>query len=545
MAILSVNNYSFVYPESNDYALKNIDVTINKGEFVVLCGESGSGKTTLLKLLKHDIAPHGKHSGSILYGNKDIEDYTHFKRSQRIGYVFQKPEAQVVMGTVMDELVFGMENIGMDQATMKKRMAEVVQFLGINHLLHQNINILSGGQVQLVNLASILMLYPDVLLLDEPTSQLDPIASQQFIQTLRRLNKEQGMTIIISEHNLEELVSLSDRMLLLEEGKVKYNNTPQQVIKAMKKESFTPTYLPLVTQLYLEKAPIGETGKAPLNVKETKDWLSKCNIIEETGKDKVKNATRTLLTLDKVDFKYNRKSPLILNRISAEFNTGEMHAVLGGNGSGKTTLLKLIANINQPQSGKILLDNKAYKNIGMDTISYLPQNPQLFFIEDRIIDEYKRIASNYQIEDKRIENILNAFDLKALAQRHPYDLSGGQLQKAAIAGALLTRPKVLLLDEPTKGLDPEAKDQLGQLLNDLKENGQTIILVTHDLEFAAKWADRCSLLFNGELASTESVSDFFANNYYYTTVMSRVSRDIVEQPLITLDEAVSRWTVQK
>lgn len=545
MAILSVNNYSFEYPESHDYALKNIDVTINKGEFIVLCGESGSGKTTLLKMIKHDIAPHGKHSGNILYANKDIEDYTHFQRSQRIGYVFQKPEAQVVMGTVMDELVFGMENIGMDQPTMKKRMAEVVQFLGINHLLQQAINTLSGGQVQLVNLASILMLYPDVLLLDEPTSQLDPIASQQFIQTLKRLNKEQGMTIIVSEHNLEELISLADRMLLLEEGKVKYNNIPQQVIKAMKKDSFSPAYLPLVTQLYLEKAPIGETRKAPLNVKETKDWLSECNIIEETGKDKVKNTTQTLLTLDKVDFQYNRKSRLILNRLSAEFNTGEMHAILGGNGSGKTTLLKLIANINRPQSGKILLENKSYKDIGMDTISYLPQDPQLFFIEDRIIDEYKRIANNYQIEEKRIEASLNAFDLGALAERHPYDLSGGQLQKAAIAGALLTQPKVLLLDEPTKGLDPEAKDRLGRLLKDLNENGQTIILVSHDLEFAAKWADRCSLLFNGELIATESVSDFFTNNYYYTTVMSRVSRDIVEQPLITLDEAVSRWTFQK
>lgn len=545
MAILSVNNYSFEYPESHDYALKNIDVTINKGEFIVLCGESGSGKTTLLKMIKHDIAPHGKHSGNILYDNKDIEDYTHFQRSQRIGYVFQKPEAQVVMGTVMDELVFGMENIGMDQPTMKKRMAEVVQFLGINHLLQQAINTLSGGQVQLVNLASILMLYPDVLLLDEPTSQLDPIASQQFIQTLKRLNKEQGMTIIVSEHNLEELISLADRMLLLEEGKVKYNNIPQQVIKAMKKDSFSPAYLPLVTQLYLKKAPIGETRKAPLNVKETKDWLSECNIIEETGKDKVKNTTQTLLTLDKVDFQYNRKSRLILNRLSAEFNTGEMHAILGGNGSGKTTLLKLIANINRPQSGKILLENKSYKDIGMDTISYLPQDPQLFFIEDRIIDEYKRIANNYQIEEKRIEASLNAFDLGALAERHPYDLSGGQLQKAAIAGALLTQPKVLLLDEPTKGLDPEAKDRLGRLLKDLNENGQTIILVSHDLEFAAKWADRCSLLFNGELIATESVSDFFTNNYYYTTVMSRVSRDIVEQPLITLDEAVSRWTFQK
>lgn len=544
MAILSVKDCSFSYPEAQRQALCQLDFSVAKGEFVVLCGESGSGKTTLLKLLKHDIAPFGTQEGQISLQEQAIESYSQLERAQKIGFVFQKPEAQIVMGTVMDELVFAMENVGMSTTRMQKRLAEVVQFLGIETLLHKDVHTLSGGQLQLVNLASILMLYPDLLLLDEPTSQLDPIARQQFVEILRRLNKEQGMTIIISEHNLEGILDIADQMLLLDKGKLLYQGQPQTVITAMQKDNFTASYLPLVTQLYLKKMQTHTRAEIPLNVKQAKDWLNERYIIEETETKSTKKVGETILTLDKLDYQYTRKSPLVVDRLSAEFKAGAIYAILGGNGSGKTTLLKLIANILHPQSGKIKFEGHKPKDIDMSTISYLPQDPLLFFMEDEIVAEYQRIADNYQLEQSRITEMMERFSLHNLAHRHPYDLSGGQLQKAAIAGALLTKPKVILFDEPSKGIDPTAKEELGKLLKELSTTGQTIIMVTHDVEFVAKWADYCNLLFNGKLTATETTKTFFTNNYYYTTVMARLSRGLVEQATITLDEAVAQWTIQ-
>lgn len=544
MATLSVKDYDFCYPESGEQTLNQLNFFVAEGDFVVLCGESGSGKTTLLKLIKHDIAPFGTQSGRIDFRGQKIESYTQLERSQQIGFVFQKPEAQIVMGTVLDELVFGMENIGMPTTTMQKRLAEVVQFLGIEALLYNDIHALSGGQLQLVNLASILMLYPDVLLLDEPTSQLDPIARQQFVQILQRLNKEQGMTIIISEHNLDEILDIADQILLLDKGKLRYKGKPQDVIKEMQKDGFTASYLPLVTQLYLQKSRVPTTGEVPLNVKETKDWLSAQHIIEKNRPKTETNTGETILKIDRLDYQYERKGQFIIDQLSAEFRQGEIHAILGGNGSGKTTLLKLLANILHPQSGKLWLEGEKMGEVDMSTISYLPQDPLLFFIEDEILAEYESIAKNYQLKEERINEVMDLFSLKPLANRHPYDLSGGQLQKASIAGALLPHPKVLLLDEPSKGIDPAAKEELGKLLKRLSKAGQTIIMVTHDIEFVAKWADRCSLLFNGKLTATETAENFFVNNYYYTTAMARVSRAVVEQPVITLNEAVKQWDVQ-
>lgn len=513
-----------------------------------MCGPSGSGKSTLLQLIKHDIAPHGETNGRIKYKGLDMKDQPALIRAKEIGMVFQNPENQMVMDSVMDELLFGLENIGYTTEEMRKKIAEMVHFFDLNHLLDKKTDELSGGEKQLVNLASVLLLDPDVLLLDEPTGQLDPIASKEFIHTVERLNDEFGITVIIVEHQLEELFSIADKVMVLEEGRITHFDNPKNVVEELAQKKNLAHYLPSSAKLYLSYSKHIERAQIPLNVKETKQWLATQVITKDiVAQDVIEEPNDAILQLDEIDFQYDQHAPLILNNLSLTIAKGEWHTILGGNGTGKSTLLKVISGIIKAQHGRLKYNGKKTKKIKPGLIGYLPQNPALFFVQDTLMKEYLSIAEVFKIEDAEsvINQLLTKFELTPFKNRHPFDLSGGQLQKAALIGTLIINPSILLIDEPTKGLDPESKEHLGALLTSLKEDGMTIIMVSHDVEFSAIYATRCSMIFQGEITVTEDTKQFFKENMYYTTVMNRITRKINVPPVITLQEAKRKWHFQK
>lgn len=497
--------------------------------------------------MKYDIAPYGHTRGSFLYKGMDIKEHPALIRAKNIGMVFQDPENQIVMDNVMDELLFGLENIGYSTDEMRKKVAEMVHFFDINHLLAKQTHELSGGEKQLINLASVLLLDPDVLLLDEPTGQLDPIASKQFIHTIERLNDEFGITVVIVEHRLEELFSIADKMIVLEKGSVTHYDRAQQVAYQLANEAKLTAYLPSTSKLYLTYTKEIDANQIPLNVKEAKQWLDKQTVTkQENINQHAVEINDPILQLKDIDFQYDKHSSLILNDLSLSVAKGEWHAILGANGTGKSTLLKVISGILKPQHGHMKYSGKKQKTLETGIVGYLPQSPGLFFIQDTILKEYQAIAETFQIDNSKdmINNLLKRFELEPFQNRHPYDLSGGQLQKAALIGALLISPSILLIDEPTKGLDPDSKEQLGKILQSLMDDGLTIIMVTHDVEFAASYATRCSMIFQGQITVTERTRLFFQENMYYTTVMNRITRKMNVPQVVTLEEAKNIWHFQ-
>lgn len=542
MEILSAENVSFTYPGYSAKALDNVSFTIHKGDFTLLCGPSGSGKSTLLKLIKPGIAPHGKQMGEITYKQTEIKAYDSIQLTKEIGMVFQDPENQIVMDHVLDELLFGMENLGFPTVEMRKKVAEIVHFFGLTELMHKKTIDLSGGEKQLLNLASVLLLEPEVLLLDEPTAQLDPIAAKEFIQMLKRLNDEFGITIVVVEHRLDELFSMSNRVILLENGKVVIDSTPKNVIKCM--YSNMRRFLPAQALLYLDFEADATVETIPLTVREARQWLSKRKISVHPSSRLNVNPHEPYVELKQIDFQYTKNGRPILDNASISVMKGEWLAIVGANGTGKTTLLKIIGGLLKPQHGRIRFNGKHVKKLERKQIGYLPQNPRLFFLEDSLIREYERIAENHHKTRGDIDRLLEAFQMKHLLDRHPYDLSGGELQKAALIGILLGSPTILLMDEPTKGMDPEFKHTFGTLIRRIQNKGITVIMVTHDVEFAANYATRCSMLFQGEITVIENTWNFFQGNRYYTTIVNRICRNSHVPPTVTLEEARYLWKIE-
>ncbi|KYD10192.1 hypothetical protein B4102_0376 [Heyndrickxia sporothermodurans] len=550
MALLEAKNISFHYPEERRPALDNVSFYVNEGDFIVLCGASGSGKSTLLRLLKKEVSPHGSVSGDIYYNDQPIFQLDSEVAARELGMVFQDPENQLVMDQVMEELIFGMENIGFSTEYMRKKVAEMVHFFGLDDLLEKKTYELSGGQKQLVNLASILLLEPRILLLDEPTAQLDPVAAKEFIGMLHRMNEEFGITVIIAEHRLEELFALADRAIILEQGKVIFDSTPRNVSLQIgnNAENKLYSYLPSPAILYLEHSLNIQERELPLTVKEGKLWIKKLNIeeVRTNSKEEIPKGT-PLLQMKNIDFQYTKDQRKILDRTSLSVFEREALAIVGANGTGKSTLLKIMAGIERPQGGSILYKGKRMKKHDPLKIGYLPQNPKLFFLHDTLEAELDEIIKQHKLNGgkTRAKELLEWFQLASLANRHPYDLSGGELQKAALAGVLLPNPKVLLIDEPTKGLDPDAKKRFGELLVRLREEGVTIVLITHDIEFAAQYATRCAMLFQGNITVTAPVHSFFSGNTFYTTTINRMIRGSNAPNVLTVEEARTKWRVIK
>lgn len=555
MEILQVNQLSFAYPDEHHQVLSDITFTVNEGDFVVLCGASGCGKTTLLRQLKPELTPVGQIGGTIYYNGNILNKLPAQQSAQEIGMVFQNPDNSIVMDVVWHELSFGMENLGYSLPVMRSRLAEIAQFFGLEPLLYKPIHELSGGQKQLLNLASVLLLQPKLLLLDEPTSQLDPVAAREFISMVYRLNREFSTTVIISEHRLEEVIPLADQMILLEKGKLKYNGSPREVSEQIHQNDPDDfKYLPSVTQLFwnMHNQQMAENAPAlpavPLTVREGKKWLQTLDwdISLREAREPLSDSAPLMNTFSKeqillecreVTFQYEKKSVEVLKKLDLQIYQGEMLAILGGNGAGKSTLLQLLAGLLQPRRGTIKKANQLH-------IGYLAQNPLLYFSHDTVVEELSTAAQHAGIAEPEIAiaKLMQLLQLEGLEQKHPHDISGGQQQKTALAIVLLLNPDILLLDEPTKGLDPLAKIALAQQLLELRQAGHTIVIVTHDVEFAASYSSRCAMLFDGMITTTDVPSTFFSENVFYTTAVNRVVRDWLPG-VLTAEEVLTLWRV--
>jgi energy-coupling factor transport system ATP-binding protein len=542
MALIQLKNVTFSYPQAHTAAIRDVTLQVEKGQFVVLFGSSGSGKSTLLRLLKKEIQPHGNLNGEIFVNGQNIQEDA--VESNRIGFVFQDPENQVVADDVLHEVVFGLENIGVSTNEMRSRVAEIVHFFGAESLLHRKTHELSGGMKQQINLASVLLMQPEILLLDEPTSQLDPVSSREFLDMLVRLNEEFGMTIIIAEHRLDEVFSVADHIVMMEEGKVKVAGDPCELMEQIW-DSPHRLYVPIIPSLYLETTRHENRNAIPMSVKEGRKWIQNIKLESNKQKRKVEKSWEgnKLLEIKELFYQYHKEDGFIIKDLDFSLMKGELYALLGGNGSGKSTLLKILTGILKPSKGKIQLYGKsitAWKsNERSRIIAYLPQNPKLFFIHDTLDKEIQDTMRTWGVTDHhQVTALLERLGIVHLKNSHPYDLSGGELQKAALACVLIRKPEILLLDEPTKGLDPISKDNLSAIIKDLQKEGLTVIMATHDIEFSAQHATKCGMLFQGNMTSENSPQEFFKGNFFYTTMVQRVFRNSPCNEVVTLEEAV-------
>lgn len=543
MEILSIKDLTFSYPNKENFALQNVNLSINSGDFVVVCGQSGSGKTTLLRMLKKEIAPHGEKQGAVYYKGEDVEKLDDKISAQKIGFVFQKPDQQIVTDKVWHELAFGLESLGYDSDYIRLRVGEMANYFGITSLFRKKTTELSGGQKQLMNLASVMAMSPDVIILDEPTSQLDPITANDFITTLKKINDELGLTVIIIEHRLQEVFPIADKVAVMEDGKVICYDTPRNVCEKLSNHPMSQGF-PSAVRIWQKS---GGKGNCPLTVKEGRNFI---NLNFSERKLSLRNTipnTEDIITLKDVFFRYEKGGNDILSGTNLSIKKGEHFCILGGNGSGKTTTLKILAGLLKPYRGKVIIDNnKMTKKTTADFnrlgVAMLPQNPESVFLKSRVIDDYTELCKIKEIEKSAYEDKINSvaekLGINDLLENHPYDLSGGEIQKCALGKVLISKPKILLLDEPTKGVDAYSKLSLSKILQEIKSDGVTIITVTHDVEFASIVADRCGLFFDGEVLSSLVPQEFFSKNNFYTTASSRISRDKFANA-VTVDDVVS------
>lgn len=520
MEILSCKNVAFKYNESTDYALSDCTFSVKKGEKIMLCGASGSGKSTLLRLLKRELSPRGELSGNITLMGKDRSELSHRESAEKIGFVMQNPDSQTVCDKVSAELAFGLESFGVKSGEIQSRVGEMAAFFGIEPLYDRDISTLSGGQKQLVALCSVMVTDPDILLLDEPTAQLDPVAARELLGILDRLNKEMGVTIIIAEHDPEELFDSCDKILYLAKGKTEFFGTPALTAKYFV-ENALEGFLPETA-----KAFAGLCNELPLNVRQGRAKLEKLGV-SDIPKQAVTTAESTesyALQCKNLWQRYEKNSPDILKGCDLGIRKGECYGLLGSNGGGKSTLLRVICGLCKPYMGAVSLfgkKQKAYKNGSLfrEMLAFLPQEPVTMFVKESVREDL------LQSGDKAaVENVAQRMGIEHLLDRHPWDLRGGEIQKCAFAKILLADPKIIVLDECTKGMDSFAKKALGDTLLSLKAEGRTILLVTHDLEFAAQYCDRCGLLFDGKIAAEDNAVEFFSHNRFYTTAAARLTR---------------------
>lgn len=580
--IFDIDKFSFAYPDGNDEsgrtylpdALRDTELHVRQGEFVVILGRSGCGKTTLLRQLKPSVTPVGKKKGQIIFDGKDICSLDDRMAASQIGFVWQDVNAQLVTDKVWHELAFGLESLGYDNGYVRRRVAEMGSFFGLGDIFHRKVMELSGGQKQLVNLASVMAMSPKVLVLDEPTSQLDPIAANDFINSLVRINRELGTTIIMTEHRLEDVLPVCNRSVVMENGRIIYDGDVRGFAESVRtKRIDRGLYLsmPASVQIYmgLEK----NSGKQlPLTVPDAREWLVDYDrkfrenggapVVPETqnrGADEGVNGSENqadnaavdkgdkkrgavngqkdagcreehpvVCSLDEVSFRYERNTGDVLRQVSLDIYANEILMINGSNGCGKSTMLSLIANLYSPYSGKLHIA----KNL---RTGMLPQNPELLFTRRSVRDELIDAKDRQQLAE-----IVRFCRLEELLDRHPYDLSGGEKQRLGLAKVLIADPDILLMDEPTKGLDNGFKMQLADMLRKLQKRGKTIVVVSHDIEFCAVAGDRVALLFDGEVAMVGDVRSYMSDNNFFTTAASRISRNILDGA-VTVREVLAAY----
>ena len=586
MAFFEIRNLTFTYPDQKIPALVDLNFSLKQGEFLVVCGKSGCGKSTLLRHFKTAMAPYGERRGEILFEGRELDTVSVREQGARIGYVLQSPDNQLVTDKVWHELAFGLENLGYETGTIRLRVAEMASFFGIQTWFEKNVEELSGGQKQLLNLAAVMAMQPDLLVLDEPTSQLDPLAAGDFLATLRKINAELGTTILLIEHRLEEVLAYADRVLVMENGGILALDAPEK-LPAFIRENDMFQAMPVPMRIFEELS--GE-GDSPVTVREGREWLEEWieekkrlgngyeNQTEVFGKqpdtqkfgavairennrksadtqlDAQKSETveiqekgrkpslfglfsqksakgsegqqpQTVLEARDVWFRYEKELPDVVRDLNLKVQKGELYCLLGGNGTGKSTTLRLLGRIRKPYRGKLFLNGKelgTYRENELygSLLGILPQNPQSLFVKDTVEKDLREMSG----DTERLHDVIEKTEIGHLLGSHPYDLSGGEQQRAALAKVLLLDPKFILLDEPTKGLDGFYKKKLAQILKGLTAEGKTILMVSHDIEFCAEYGDTCALFFHGSVVTSAPAREFFAGNSFYTTAANRMAR---------------------
>jgi energy-coupling factor transporter ATP-binding protein EcfA2 len=534
--LVTFTDVAYAYPGQDVLALSVPEWQIEPGEFITLTGPSGSGKSTLLRCL-NGLTPHfsgGEFGGVVMVDGQDTRFHPPRDLARTTGFVFQDPEAQIVSARVADELAFGMEQLGVAPLTMRKRVEEVLDLLGIAALRHRDISTLSGGERQRVAVASALALQPAILALDEPTSQLDPWGAEEVTAALARLNEDLGLTIVLAEHRLDRVVSQSDRLVILSPGgAITLDGPPREVLT-----SADPATLP----------PLLALGRArqwtplPLTIKEGRAQVRADAAAGFTPPPPPPEAPRPggkpVLRLDSVSAGWERRP--VLREISFELFPGEVLALMGRNGSGKSTLLRVISGLHKPTGGKILLHgqdtNRLHPADIAQTVGYLPQNPSALFFAETVADELAFTLKHQTGPTRDPREVLETLGLARAANRHPRDLSGGERERAALAAVLVGAPQVLLLDEPTRGMDAARQRQLVALLRQLQGEGVAIILATHDVELVAEVANRVALLGDGRIVAEGTPREVLAGSLAFTTAINKLyggtyltPRDVLER----------------
>lgn len=554
MARLAVENLTFAYPQSEGHVLKDISFECMDGTFNVICGESGCGKSTLLKNLKSVLRPAGELEGRVLVDGRDISDIPLGEQASMIGFVMQDVDAQIVVDKVWHEIAFGLESLGVPEGRMRSRVAEIASYFELGKLMHRDMGSLSGGQKQLVNLASVLVMQPGILILDEPLSQLDPLASKRFLEVLVRLNRECGLTIIMAEQDLDAVVPYADQLILIEDHSIgKIGPARDVVASALKGGGAMSPSMPLPSRLAFELGWDGYDGGGeiplPLTVREARAWIQRgypqlppsgCSVPDFEGSSY--STCDYAIEIKDVWFRYSRHSDDVLKDFSLSVGKGAICALIGANGCGKSTLLKTVSKLLDPYRGSIRIfgkDISKWKDgqLYASTLAMLPQDPSLLFVKDSVMDDLTEHSPTKQSHDEAVE-ISRLFGIDDVLSRHPFDLSAGQLTRAAIVKLLMLHPRILILDEPTKGLDAQSKSVIGSVLGGLRESGVTVLLASHDLGFCAECADEIALLFDGAVASDSSPRGLFSSNILFTTDAARISHGILPSA-VTLHDIVA------
>ena len=568
MAHFAIEQLTFAYPGADRRALDGVSLEIEQGSYVVICGKSGCGKTTLLRHLKSVLTPHGERTGRVLFEGVPLEEVSQRDQSAKIGFVMQNPDAQIVTDKVWHELAFGLESLGCDKDSMRFRVAEMASYFGIESWFHKDVRDLSGGQKQLLNLASIMAMRPSALILDEPTSQLDPIAASDFLNTVRKINLELGVTVVLTEHRLEEVFACADKAVVMDRGEMVAVGSPLRVARelhASGNDMMAALPAPLRIFYGVEAAREVGLGKAspdkaapekaespdaPLTVREGRRWLSRVASDDCAQRDAIPAdapldaVEHPALSLKEVWFRYDRDLPDVLRGASLDVAPGSILAIMGGNGAGKSTLLRVACGISKPYRGTVRVFGRKLKDWKAGSLfdgclALLPQDPQNLFVKKTVREDLAEMLASSRLPEAdralRIEHVIDVTDIGILLDKHPFDLSGGEQQRAALAKVLLTDPKILLLDEPTKGIDAFFKRQLASVLDDLKRDGVAIVMVSHDIEFCARHADAVAMMFDGEIIAQSTPRTFFSSNSFYTTAANRMSRHVFPRAITDED----------
>ncbi len=527
-----LRDVNFTYPEQETPALRALSFSVHEGDFLILCGPSGCGKSTLLRHFKTCLTPNGVFDGEISYYGTPLAQVDARTQAQQIGYVLQSPDHQVVTDKVWHELAFGLESLGLDTPTIRRRVAEIAAFFGIEKWFYKNVNELSGGQKQLLSLASVMAMQPQVIILDEPTAQLDPIAAADFLALLGRINRELGTTVILTEHRLEEAFPYATRVIVMERGGILCDDTPENVGKTLKnRESGMFLAMPTAMRVW---AGVPTELPCPLTVRDGSAFLAARNaekpLLPPQSAPQHVYPEDAVLRAEGLWFRYEKESPDVVKGLSLSLHKGEFYALLGGNGAGKSTTLKLLSGLRAPYRGKVSANGK---------VSALPQDPRALFVKrsvrEDLYDVFRGLKTDRSECDELVAWAVSICELSTLLDRHPYDLSGGEQQRAALAKVLLTRPDILLLDEPTKGLDAEFKVSFAQILYKLLSQGVSILMVSHDVTFCAEYAHRCGMFFDGIIVADGTPREFFGGNSFYTTPANRMARELVPQAVTVAD----------